>query len=232
MQRSVVLCLQKICAHHVVGHFLNKAQLGMADGQRRFVFTQDLQIEEAVGANLAQSRHDLLPVNAGTGAVGHLMHIVLAVIFGDVHGTQVLTCPEDKFPMALLGLATTVGQVQVAGIQADAQIVVTQGIDDAQQLLHRMGLRHGAEIFQADSHAKLLGIVTEQIDPLQSACHSLLRRKLLAAIKVQHRIFNAQRSKQLQLTLVIFQGCRITQALAKTQMSLGDGKILFIQKAL
>ena len=117
------------------------SQLGGLDGVGSVALTQNLQIEQTLVVHFLQRAHHRFPIDAVTGAVGHLMHIVFAVVFGDVQGTQALARGEDKFPLALPRLSQTVHQMQVAGVQADAQVAAAHAGDDVQQLFRGMGHR-------------------------------------------------------------------------------------------
>ena len=121
--------IYKFFAEHFLTHGLDKCQLCGTDGIIAASFAQDLQIKETLVVDIAETTHHVHPIHTGTGGEGHLVGILFTVVIHDVQRLEVITGGADEITVGLVGSACGVAQVQVTGVQADAQVLVTGVLD-------------------------------------------------------------------------------------------------------
>ena len=183
---------------------------------------------------------DLVPLDVAA-VEGHQVQVagdadeavMLAHIVIDVGGLQVLACLHDK----VVGIAE-LGDVQVAGIDADADVVIVHRLAHLQQVAGVIVPQPG-QIFQADDHVGVLDVVRQLQQCLDTHIKPLLHRIPVGTVVgiVKDGILNAQFLEGIQIPLQIVDGVGIVPGgdvalVHEDQVALGEGKAFLIAKLL
>ena len=141
---------KEIVAEHLPAHGMNVGEFCPPQRQRTVVsFSGDFQIKQTLVVYIPQTGHHILPVHVAV-TEGHKMLIPGGVIVGNMQRNQLVAGFADKFTLGVGYKALAPGKIQVTGVQADAQMIASNGMDQGQKFL--CGSVFQTKIFQSDGH--------------------------------------------------------------------------------
>lgn len=111
---------------HERSEFQRVAQFGQCDWTERAAFPRDLEVEESVVPGCAQFPHQRLPPDVSPAAGEHVQ-VGFSEIVGDVERNEFSADRFDEFDRV------AARQIQVAGVEADAEFRPSGQFDDVQK---------------------------------------------------------------------------------------------------